>query len=189
MSELKTKKTNASVEAFLDSVKDERQRADAKAICRLFSQATGEQPKMWGPAIIGFGDRRYQYASGREGDWFLAGFSPRSGKISLYLNPHTPRDPAIAKKLAKIDLRRTCINLKRLADVDAEALEAYVRGSVVALKNSDTSNAKASTSPKPPAKKTTVKKALPNKATAKIAVTKKTATKKAATKKAVKRKR
>jgi hypothetical protein len=78
MAELKTKKNDASVEAFLNSVEDENKRKDAFSILEMMKEMTGEEPKMWGPSMVGFGSYHYKYASGQEGDWFHTGFSPGS---------------------------------------------------------------------------------------------------------------
>ena len=84
MAELKTKATNASVSAFVDAIADEGTRRDCKALVRMMKKATKASPKMWGPSIVGFGDYHYKYDSGREADWFRAGFSPRKNALTLY---------------------------------------------------------------------------------------------------------
>ena len=85
MAELKTKLTKASVDGFLKGVDDQGRRKDCQALVRLMKRAVKAEPRMWGSSIIGFGDYRYEYASGREGDWFLAGFSPRKQDLTLYI--------------------------------------------------------------------------------------------------------
>ncbi len=85
MAELKTKPNQESVEAFLETIVDERRRKDCYSILELMKNATGEDPKMWGDTIVGFGAYHYKYASGREGDWFLTGFSPRKQNLTLYI--------------------------------------------------------------------------------------------------------
>ena len=85
MSELKTKKNKSNVIDFINSIDHEGKRKDALEIMKMMTDVTGEQPKMWGTSIIGYGDLHYKYASGREGDWFKCGFSPRKAKISMYL--------------------------------------------------------------------------------------------------------
>jgi hypothetical protein len=77
MADLKTKRTEASVDAFLKRVVDDSRREDCLTLLRIMKQTTRAEPKMWGPSIVGFGDYHYKYASGREGDWFLTGFAPR----------------------------------------------------------------------------------------------------------------
>src|SRR3990172_234521 len=85
MAELKTKRTEASVESFLDDVADDARRQDCKTLVRIMKKVTGADPKMWGDSIVGFGDYHYKYASGRENDWFLTGFSPRKRYLTLYI--------------------------------------------------------------------------------------------------------
>ena len=85
MSELKTKKNNASVAAFLDGIENEKRRDDCRAVVKLMADVTGERPKMWGGSIIGFGSYHYTYASGREGDWMATGVSPRKQSLTLYI--------------------------------------------------------------------------------------------------------
>jgi hypothetical protein len=125
MAELKTKETKHSVSAFLDRL-PARRRRDADAILSIMQAATGEPPVMWGTGIVGFGRLHYKYASGREGDWFKAGFSPRKEAFTLYLcggfAPH-------ADLLAKLGKHKTgvgCLYLKTLADVDAKVLKQLV---------------------------------------------------------------
>ena len=91
MSENKTQPTDASVDAFLDAVENDRRRADARAVLELMREVTGEEPRMWGPSIVGFGEYHYEYESGREGDWFLAGFAPRKSSLVLYIMSGFPR--------------------------------------------------------------------------------------------------
>ena len=85
MAELKTKKSNASVKKFLDSVPDQKKRQDSFVILDLMKKITKEEPKMWGPSIVGFGNYHYKYESGREGDWFITGFSPRKQNLTVYI--------------------------------------------------------------------------------------------------------
>src|SRR5919106_1507108 len=85
MAELKTQVTKASVDKFLEGIKDEKKRQDCYEILKIMKKATEAEPKMWGTSIVGFGDHHYMYASGREGDWFLAGFSPRVQNLTLYM--------------------------------------------------------------------------------------------------------
>ncbi len=85
MAELKTKETKASVTKFLNAIPDETRRNDCFAVAEIMQAVTKEEPKMWGPSIVGFGRYRYKYESGREGEWMLAGFSPRKGDLTLYI--------------------------------------------------------------------------------------------------------
>jgi hypothetical protein len=124
--EIKTKETGASVEAFLDGLTDEQQRVDSSSIIKMMQQITGEKPKMWGPAIIGFGSTTLKYASGRELDWMKIGFSPRKGNIVLY---GMAADARAAKDLGKFKTGKGCLYIKRLADVDDKVLSSLVKNS------------------------------------------------------------
>jgi hypothetical protein len=128
MAELKTRKTKASVATFLKGV-DEGRRADCEALVKIMKQATKAEPVMWGPSIIGFGDLRYKGASG-DMDWFVTGFSPRKRDLTLYLMPGVQRYPELLTKLGKHSTGRSCLYIKRLADVDMTVLRELVTTSV-----------------------------------------------------------
>lgn len=130
MAELKTRPTGTSVTAFIDSLDDPQARKDCKALVKVMRRATGAGPRMWGSGMIGFGEYHYKYASGREGDWFLAGFSPRKGKLSLYVNPCGDRHAALLKKLGRIKTGKGCIYIKKVEDIDLAVLEKLVVESV-----------------------------------------------------------
>lgn len=120
--DLKTKKTAASVDDFLNGIADEQKRTDCKAIVSMMKKATGAAPKMWGPAIIGFGDTHLKYESGRELDWFKIGFSPRKQNISLYgLGANS--NAALLKQLGKCKSGAGCLYINRLADIDLATLQ------------------------------------------------------------------
>ena len=104
MAELKTKQTTASVKKFIDSIEDEKKRKDSRAILAMMKEITGEKPKMWGPSIVGFGTYHYKYASGREGDWPVTGFSPRKQALTLYIMTGFEKHEALMKKLGKYNL-------------------------------------------------------------------------------------
>ncbi len=135
MAEPKTKKTDASVAAFLDAVADPGRREDARAVLALMKRITGEEPKMWGPSIVGFGSYTYTYASGQTGDWPIAAFSPRKQALTLYLMPGFEKDADLMKRLGKHRTGKSCLYLNRLADVDAGVLEELVRRSVERMRN------------------------------------------------------
>jgi len=122
MAELKTKKTEASVAEFLNTIKDEDTRRDCLAIAKIIKQATRSEPKMWGSSIIGFGSRRLKYASGRELDWMLIGFSPRKANITLYLPGGVEKQAALLKKLGKYSTGKGCLYIKRLKDGNYSAM-------------------------------------------------------------------
>lgn len=125
--ELKTKKTNASVEDFLNSVENAERREDGFRVLEMFKRLTGERPKMWGPAIIGFGDQKYKYPDGREMDWMVTGFSPRKQNLTLYVVCGSPKQPELLAKLGKHSTSVSCLYIKRLSDVDEKVLEAVVK--------------------------------------------------------------
>ena len=133
MAELKTKKTSASVGAFLDAVPDATTRKDCRTLVQMMKKATKAQPKMWGPSIVGFGDYRYKYESGREGDWFRAGFSPRKNALTLYVMSGFPKHAELMSKLGKHKTGKGCLYIKQLADVDMRVLEQLIERSVKSL--------------------------------------------------------
>lgn len=127
---LKTAEHDGSVEAFLDGVDDPEKRADCDALVALMRKVTRAEPRMWGGSIVGFGRYHYVYESGREGDWFLAGFSPRKQNLSLYVMSGFDGHEALLAKLGKFKTGKSCLYVKRLADVDRRALEQLLRASV-----------------------------------------------------------
>jgi hypothetical protein len=133
MAELKTKPTGKSVEKFIAGIADEGMREDARAVLKMMKRATGAEPKLWGTSIVGFGDYRYKYASGREGDWFLTGFSPRKQGLSIYLMSGLASQEALLKKLGKHKTGMGCLYIKRLADVDSSILAKMIERTVRTL--------------------------------------------------------
>jgi len=127
VAELKTKPTTASVQEFLRGIADEGKRRDSQALARLMKAATGAAPRMWGPGIIGFGDRTCRYPSGREIDWFPVGFSPRKNALTLYLTGGLEPHAALLRKLGKHTIGKGCLYIKRLEDVDVAVLEKMIR--------------------------------------------------------------
>lgn len=132
--ELKTQETEASVEEFLNSVENPERRSDAFRVLEMFKRVTGEEPKMWGPAIVGFGHRVLKYESGREFDWMDAAFSPRKANMTLYVICDSPKQPALLAKLGKHTSSVSCLYIKRLSDVDEKVLESIVKDSHKHLK-------------------------------------------------------
>jgi hypothetical protein len=130
MAELKTKETNASVAAFLDSIPDEQRRADAKAIAKMMETATKTKAKLWGSNIVGFGTQHYKYASGREGDWFRTGFSPRKDRLTVYITSSFEQYPDLMQKLGKYKTGVACLHIKKLTDVDVKVLNELIRRSL-----------------------------------------------------------
>ena len=128
----KTKPTKLSVAAFLEGLPDQIQRVDAEALVQLMQSATGEEPTMWGPSIIGFGSYHYTYESGRKGDMPIASFSPRKTATVLYgMTGFRDAEPLLAK-LGKHKTGGGCLYIKRLVDVDKTVLEALIIKSVEA---------------------------------------------------------
>jgi len=127
--EPKTKKTTASVSAFLDAVENETRRADAKAVLKMLKDVTGEKPALWGPSIIGFGS--YKAASG---DWPIVGFSPRKANLVLYIMPGFAQYDALLGKLGKHKVGKSCLYLNTLSDVDAGVLRELVTRSVAHMR-------------------------------------------------------
>ena len=132
MAELKTKKTEASVAAFIAGLPDVSTRKDCKTLVGLMKAATGAKPKMWGPSIVGFGDYHYRSSSGREGDWFVMGFSPRKNALTLYLLSGLQRHAALLAKLGKHKTGGGCLYVRRLEDVDPDVLRRLVRAAASA---------------------------------------------------------
>ena len=130
MAELKTKKNKSSVMNFINSIDHEGKRKDAMEILEMMRKITGEQPKMWGSSIIGFGDLHYKYASGREGDWFKCGFSPRKANISMYLMQcDISRAKDLLDQLGKHKTGKGCLYINKLADINKEILKIIIKES------------------------------------------------------------
>lgn len=130
MAEPKTKPRTASVKTFLDKNTDAATRADCEVLIKLMKQVTKAEPVMWGPSIVGFGSYHYKYASGREGDAPLAGFSPRKQNLTVYIMAGFDRYPELMAKLGKYKTGKSCLYVKRLADIDLKVLKALVTESV-----------------------------------------------------------
>ena len=127
MAELKTKLTDASVKDFLDGIADERKRQDSYAILAMMQEVTGVEAKMWGDSIVGFGSYHYKYASGREADWMLVGFSPRKQNLTLYIMSGFEQYDQLLQRLGKHSTAKSCLYIKRLADVDLTVLRELVK--------------------------------------------------------------
>lgn len=134
MAELKTKLTKGSVEKFLNTVKDKKRRDECFTVMELMKTITGEDPKMWGASIVGFGTYNYVYASGREGDWPLTGFSPRKQNLTLYIMLGFDRYPELMKKLGKYKTGKSCLYINQLEDIDQGTLKKLIKISVQDVK-------------------------------------------------------
>ena len=130
MAEAKTKPTNQSVEEFLNEISDEERRADCLQLAKIMEEITGEKPKMWGPSIVGFGSYHYKYASGREGDWPMTGFSPRKKDLTLYLMMGFTKHGELLEKLGKHSTAKSCLYIKRLSDIHVPALKKLIKISI-----------------------------------------------------------
>ena len=129
MAENKTQKTGASVEEFLASVESKTRREDGLRVLQLMQEVTGLEPEMWGPSIVGFGDSHYRYESGREGDFFLTGFSPRKQSLSLYIMAGFDAYDGLLSRLGKHRKGTSCLYINKLADVDMAVLRELVQQS------------------------------------------------------------
>lgn len=134
MSDLKTKPNQGDVKAFIDTVEPEGKREDSQELLKLMAKITGLEPKMWGPSIIGYGNYHYKYKSGREGDWFLTGFSPRKQNMTVYLMGGFAESESLLEKLGKHKVSVGCLYFKKLADIDIEILKQLVTKSIDTLK-------------------------------------------------------
>ncbi len=132
MAELKTRQTDADVNEFIKSFANtEQKREDSFELVKLMQEVTGHPPKMWGASIIGFG--QYHYKSDRsrqEGDWPLVGFSPRKAAISLYVYSGDPVHEHLLKDLGKYKMGKACIYVKKLSDIDLNALKRIIRATI-----------------------------------------------------------
>ncbi len=134
MADLKTKLNDASVADFLNTVEDVQKRKDCLELVELMKEITGEDPKMWGDSIVGFGTYHYKYASGREGDWMQVGFAPRKQSLTLYIMSGFSRYEALMKDLGTFKTGKSCLYVKRLSDVDRAVLRELVALSVEHVK-------------------------------------------------------
>jgi hypothetical protein len=130
MAEAKTKPTNQSVKDFLNAISDEERRADCFQVAKIMEEITGEQPKMWGPSIVGFGSYHYKYASGREGDWPVTAFSPRQKDLTLYIMMGFEKHAELMEKLGKHGTGKSCLYIKRLSDIHIPTLKKLIKISI-----------------------------------------------------------
>jgi hypothetical protein len=134
MTTLKTVSNDASVDAFLQTVTDEKKRQDCYALLTLMQEITGCAPTLWGSSIVGFGRYHYRYASGHEGEASLAGFSPRKQNITLYLPGGLGNPEGLAQKLGQVKTGKGCLYLSRLTEVNREGLREVIQDSLHALR-------------------------------------------------------
>lgn len=127
MAEQKTKPTNQSVKEFLNKISEPERRADCFEVAKMMEEISGEKPTMWGPSIVGFGTYRYKYASGREGDWPMMGFSPRKKDLTLYIMMGFEKHAELMEKLGKHSHSKSCLYIKRLSDVHIPTLKKLMK--------------------------------------------------------------
>ena len=134
MAETKTKPTGVSVDAYLASRATPEQLADCKVIMAMCKRVTKQQPKMWGPSIVGYGSYTYRYESGHSGDACLTGFAVRGKDLVVYILAESPAQIDLLGRLGKHKIGKACLYFKRLADLDAKVLEALIAGSVAEVR-------------------------------------------------------
>ena len=134
MAETKTKPTDASIDEYLASRASPEQLTDCTAIMAMCARVTKHQPKMWGPSIVGYGSYTYTYESGHSGQACLTGFAIRGKELVVYLSAENPAQVELLAKLGKHKMGKACLYFKRLADLDANVLEALIAGSVAEVK-------------------------------------------------------
>ena len=132
--EIKTSENDASVEDFLAAVDDEQRRTDALNVLEIFKKVTGESPKMWGTAIVGFGKRKVYRSDGDELDWMITGFSPRKASLTLYVLNGSPKQDELLAKLGKQKAAGGCLHIKKMSDVDEGVLAELISASVAKAK-------------------------------------------------------
>lgn len=130
MADLKTQKNTSSAAAFIEAVEDESKQADCRILMEIMAAETGEEPAMWGSSIVGFGSYHFKYASGREGDWFLAGFAPRKQALTIYIMDGFSRRDELMGQLGKHSTGKSCLYIKKLDDVDLGVLRELIEESV-----------------------------------------------------------
>ena len=132
MAEWKTKESKSSVAAFLAAIPDPQRRDDALAVAAMMKAAMKTEPRMWGTSIVGYGAQHYKYESGREGDWFRIGFSPRKDALTVYITSSFEQYPELMAKLGKYTTGKSCLHIKRLSDVDEKVLKQLIIRAVTA---------------------------------------------------------
>ena len=134
MAELKTQKNNASVTEFLNGVENEKRKQDSFVALDIIKKITNSEPSMWGASIVGFGSYHYKYASGREGDWFVVGFSPGKQNLTIYIMSGFSKYDEIMSRLGKFKKGKSCLYINKLEDIDLHVLEELIVASVNYMK-------------------------------------------------------
>jgi hypothetical protein len=125
----KTTPNDADVESFITSVADERRREDAQAALQLMREVTGEEPRMWGASMVGFGRRPYTTADGKQHDWFVVGLSPRKASLTFYGLTYYGSNEELLERLGPHTTGKGCLYVKRLDAVDQDVLKELVESS------------------------------------------------------------
>lgn len=133
MAEAKTRPTKVSLKEFLDSLPEQKRRADCETIAAMMQQATGEPPVLWGSSIVGFGTYLVSYANGTQAEWPLIGFSPRKQDITLYVMFGEDSHADLLARLGKHRTSKVCLYVKRLADLDLDVLQQLIADTVAAM--------------------------------------------------------
>ena len=134
MAQNKTQPTRQKVSEFIAGIEDTRKRSDCRELMKLMREVTGNRAKMWGSSIVGFGQYHYKYASGREGDFFLTGFSPRKQALTIYIISGFKAHPELMQKLGKFKTGKSCLYVKSMDDVDRSVLAQLVEDSVAYMR-------------------------------------------------------
>ncbi len=134
MAENKTKPTMQSASRFINDIENKQKRSDVKKVAAMMRKATGKKAAMWGSAIVGYGQYHYKYASGREGDYMLVGFSPRKQALTIYIMTGFKKFEPLMKKLGKYKTGKSCLYINKLSDVDEHVLERLINGSVKSMR-------------------------------------------------------
>ena len=134
MAELKTQPNDASVNEFIQAVEGDDRRNDCLSLLSMMKRVTKKEPMMWGDSIVGFGRYHYKNRSGREGNWFVTGFAPRKRELTIYIMPGFEQYSEFMEKLGKHKTGKSCLYIKRLADIDAHVLEILITQSIVDMK-------------------------------------------------------
>ena len=134
MAESKTRPTAASIDEHLESRASPEQLVDCQTLMTMLKRITKEEPKMWGPSIVGYGRYSYRYESGRTGESCITGFAVRGRELVVYLVAESPEQPELLAKLGKHKMGKSCLYIKRLIDVDSKVLETLIAKSVAEVK-------------------------------------------------------
>ena len=134
MSDLQTTPNELSVDDFIDAIESEQKRDDSRALLKIMKEITGDAPTMWGTSIIGFGKYHFRYESGREGDWMVAGFSPRKQNLTIYMMGGFENQSDLLTKIGKVKSSVGCLYVKKLVDIDLQILKEMIRLSVDTVK-------------------------------------------------------